>query len=157
MKEELLVTYSLRLRPDQIATIKQLEINFSNWARKRFDEDFMSPEEIDEKIGDLQKQIENLKRRKIMASKKIEDEKIIHENELDFLLETKRILDKDPQYTDGRIALYTNLFGKPYKISRAKFFEILERAAQIEKDINASKVIEPINTFSNRRGGEGND
>lgn len=155
MSEDVLVTYSLRLRPDQIATIKQLEVNFSSWAREKFDEDFMNPEEIDKSIDNLQKQIDNLKQRKVMVCKQNEERQKIPKNELGFLLETKELLEKRPEFTDGRISSYMNLFGKPFKISRTDFFEILRRAAQIEAELNPPKI-EPIIINNDERRGKEN-
>lgn len=150
MKEEPLTPYSVRLRPDQIATIQQLNINLSDWSRRKFDEDFMSPEEIDKNIKNLQEQIERLKLRKIMANRKIEERKNISENEIDFLLETKEIIERDPEYLDGRIGLYLNKFGKPFKISRKEFYDLLERVTQIQN----GPELRDMNNLNNEKGGE---
>jgi hypothetical protein len=135
MKDELLVNYSIRLRPDQIASIKQLSINFSSWARNRFDEEFTSPEEIDKNINNLQEQIDNLKIKKNIINKKIEEDKIISKDELDYLLETKELLSRNPDYLDGRISLYTNKFLKSFQPTRNQFLDLLKRAERIKEEM----------------------
>ena len=48
--------------------------------------------------------------------------------ELNFLVETKKLLETNPAFTEGRIKLYVNKFGKPYNVSRKEFFGLLQTA-----------------------------
>lgn len=139
MKEDNLIGYSIRLKPEQIAKITLLNIDFPNWVRKKFDEEFTNLEEIDRNINDLQRQIEDLNQRKALSIKKAEEKKIIPENEIKFLLETKEILSNKPEIIDGRISLYTNVFGKACRVSRAEFYELLERATKLNNDGEGGK------------------
>jgi len=52
----------------------------------------------------------------------------IPQKDMPFLLETKKLLDKDPTYILGRINLYKNKFGKQFKISPEEFFKLLDKA-----------------------------
>lgn len=141
MKDELLVNYSIRLRPDQIASIKQLNINFSSWARNKFDEEFTSLDEIDKNIKNLQEQIDNLKIKKCTINKKIEEDKIIPDAELNFLWETKEILTRNPDFLDGRIGLYVNRFLKSYQPSRNQFLDLLKKAERIKVEMEGSELV----------------
>lgn len=148
MKNQGLVPFSIRLRPDQIVKINQFEINLGEWVRDKFDKDFMSSEEIDKKIAELQEQIETLNGRKALNIKDTKQKDSFSKKEIDFLLKTREILSKDKGYLDGRISKYTNDFGKPFKLSRQDFLELLERVAQTE----AERILNNENGGKNENG-----
>ena len=55
MSEEKKVT-SIKLRKDQLEHAKKKDINVSQWARKRFDEDFINVKHLRKKLKELQEE-----------------------------------------------------------------------------------------------------
>lgn len=53
----------------------------------------------------------------------------VPKEEIPFLLETKKIVDRDPTFITGRIQLYKNKFRKRHRISEQDFLLMMDNAA----------------------------
>jgi len=119
-------TITGRIRKEQLATIKELEINFSEWLRDKIDEELITPKEIHLVVKKTKKKLQKLL--------KIEQNvtQITHQlfkgssKEKEHLKITREILQKRPELMDGRINLYINEFFKQKRPTRKQFVELLE-------------------------------
>jgi hypothetical protein len=110
---------SIRLYEDQIKMAKELSLNISEWARNKFDEEFSALEVIDEKIKNIQKELENLSNQKDLIKSTLN--KITQKEEV-FFNEAREILIKNPSYLKGQCIKYKAIFNKLIKPS-----ELLKR------------------------------
>ena len=70
---------------------------------------------------------QNRKQQELLGKKKT-DRKKIPKKELLWLLETKEMIERSPEFVDGRLNLYTNKFPKPYKTTKQDLFKLMEEA-----------------------------
>lgn len=117
---------TVRLREDQIATIKELKINISKWTRDKFDEEFLDAKNVLQRITNAKKEVK--KWTKIYTNVLQRNTKIkqIGAEKADFLRETKALLKKSPEFLEGRIKLFKNTFGIVDRVSKESFMELLE-------------------------------
>ena len=100
-----------------------------------------SPELLDKEIAYHESITEHLKKKKKHHNEKKKILLKIPEREIDFLIETYKILERDPTFCEGRINLYKNKFGKQYRISSNDFFELCSKA---EDQVKEKQVMEEI-------------
>lgn len=90
---------------------------------ENINEDFLKTniESYELKIKKMKEQIDLIKIKQNNIKK-------IPQKEIDFLLESKEVIDKNPYFLEGRINSYIALFKKPYKVSKQDFFKLLGEA-----------------------------
>jgi len=94
---------------------------------------------LDAEILRVETELELLKSRKKSVREKKENLENIPKHELPFLLETKKIIERDPTYLRGRIQLYKNKFSKHFRISEQEFLILLDN---VEYQTTQGKNIE---------------
>jgi len=122
-------TRTIRLRKGQVSSIKDLNINLSEWVRDKIDEELISLQEIKVSIKNTQKKLQKLKEiEKNIIQCNTENEELfgINDRNRRFLLETKVLLKKDPTFLEGRIQLFKNRFGITRNITKRSFLELLK-------------------------------
>ena len=115
-------TATVRIRLDQAVEINHREMNLSEFLRSKLDEEFGSNDFIAAKEKELLDQLKKLKQ--IKKESKIESKNIPDKERL-FFEETRRVLERDPTFLQGRWNKYKNDFGK--SIPLKKFKELLGR------------------------------
>jgi len=94
-------------------------------------EDFFSKQDhkfISDKVNKYKRIIEELEESKNILQLKEKNIKKIPSKEIEFLLESKETIEKNPNYLLGKIDSYTNIFKKSYKISIQDFFKLIMEA-----------------------------
>jgi len=74
------------------------------------------------------RELDVLKKRLETISEKKKNINHIPSQEISFLIETKRIIERDPTFLSGRIRLYKNRFAKHYRMSEQEFLTLLDNA-----------------------------
>lgn len=134
MADEITTTVGTRINLDLLGDInlelKKTGKKMAQWIKEAIEEKLQNDnaEILDAEIEFLQKKLELLLKRKLLIKDKVKNIKNVPENEIKFLIETKKIIDKDYSYLPGRIRLYKNQFRKNYKISEQEFLEMLDNA-----------------------------
>jgi hypothetical protein len=80
------------------------------------------------KEKELKEYLEKIKEQIKVNEIKTKELKKIPRKEKDFLIKSKEILEKNPQYLSGQISLYLSEFKKPYKINSIEYFKLLQEA-----------------------------
>jgi len=75
----------------------------------------------------LEEKLAILKNKTIQVKEKEKNMKQMTEEELMFLKESKKIINENPVFLEGRINLYKNTFGKHYRISKEEFWDLMEK------------------------------
>lgn len=120
---------TIRLEEEQLSTIKELDINLSEWVRDKLKEEVLTLKEIDRRLENNKKERENLinmKNNVIQCNTEVTDISTKTDQEKRFLLETKLLLKRDPGFLEGRINLYINQFGIINKPTKKQFLKLLE-------------------------------
>ena len=83
----------------------------------------------------VEQKLELLRQRKSLVIQKENDKSNIPVEERSWLLKTRKVLESNPQWLEGRMKLYISQFQKPYKISKKDFLDLLSQAEiqEIEK------------------------
>ena len=137
-----LIRTTITVFPHQLARIRELEINLSEWVREQIDSFLSDDLRMERMIDDLRFKLEVLKGVKKQAKQKTETKKQIPEKEIVFLIETKKVIDANPLLIDGRINLYLNKFLKTYKLNRKEFMDLLFEAENQYREKQDLKDIE---------------
>lgn len=126
---------TIRIREDQLTTIKELNINLSEWVREKLDDEFVSLQEIRVQIKNTQKKLKKLQENEanvIQCNTENEDFLTINDKNREFLLETKVLLETKPEFLEGRIELYKRTFYITRNITKKQFFSLLK---ELEKEL----------------------
>ena len=122
-------TTTIRLRPDQLTSVKELKINLSEWVRDKMDEELISLKEIEFTIKNTKKKLKKLTeiKQKIIRRNTENNELFgINDQNRKFLLETKGLLEKNPEFLEGRIKLFKRRYGITQNITQRKFWALLK-------------------------------
>lgn len=114
-------TATVRIRLDQAIEIEKREMNLSDFVRQKLDEEFGSNDFIREKEKELIEQLQKIKQLKKEAEITKDDLSIAEKN---FIYETKKLIERDPLFLEGRWRAYKNDFMKTIPLS--KFKELLQ-------------------------------
>lgn len=117
----------------------QLEIsdtkqNLSEWFKEAIEEKLYNENKGRLKIQqEYHESIANVYRKKIelfdIKKKQLYE---IPKDEVNWLIETKKILFERPEFLKGKISLYKNKFFKNYRISEQEFYELMDRADEVK-------------------------
>lgn len=83
---------------------------------------------LEKRKKELLQELEEIKQQQNLLDKKDEEKKNLPEIEINFLIEAKRRIERNPQFLEGLINKYMNEFGKVYKVSRKDFYELIAEA-----------------------------
>lgn len=132
-----LIPQSIRITTEQFAIIKELNINLSEWVRQKLDGELLDIKSLEKEIEKKKEDLEKLENWRKTLQQKQEESENIPEEELKFLIESKKKIEEVPHFITGRMSLWQNKFKKPYRLSKAEFFALLQKAEnqQHEKEI----------------------
>lgn len=83
---------------------------------------------LDKKIQEYNIILKKLEEEKKIMNLKNKNIQKLSKAEIEFLKESKDIIEKNPFYIEGRIESYINTFKKPYKLTKQDFFKLLIEA-----------------------------
>lgn len=117
------IPVSTRLDSETILAIKTSGESPAEFLRKAVDERLNGQDinYIEEKIKEKEEELKILKKKKYEIEGIQKQRDNLSQEEIDFFLESDRILKSRPEFLDGRIDLYTNVFMKPFKLTRKEF------------------------------------
>ena len=93
MEEKIPLQYRpVRIRDDQLVIIRRLDLNFSEWVRQKLDEEFIDIESLEKKVRKKEEELSKLKEWRDIIKQKESDFKQILDDELDWLIETRKVL-----------------------------------------------------------------
>jgi len=121
-------TISISVDSEYLQLMKSRGINPSKWFGEKMKNEFKTKEEI---AIELQDKIKQDQEKLVLLNNQIIEEKINMETKLNNLSEaqkeelinSKRILDRDASFFDGRYNRYKNLFNK--KLQQEEFRDLL--------------------------------
>jgi len=116
---------SIRLEEEELSTIKSLGINFSEWVSEKIKEELMNPEMLKNKIKEMEEKLKKMRKTHQNLTTSYIHVYTENKGEIEFLKETKNVLDKHPEYLEGRINLFCNKFAKIVKPTRKQFIELM--------------------------------
>jgi len=122
---------TIRLRSDQLSSIKENGMNLGEFVREKLDEYFLNEDEINLEIEKIKIKLKKLrkwlKNRPKTGERFIKEEQKLTKKQLLFLQETKVLLQKRPEFLSGRITLFCNNFGILKQLTKKEFLELLDR------------------------------
>ena len=121
------IPISIRLEEEQLSTIKQLNINLSEWVRDKLKEEVLTLKEIGKRLKINEKELKMLENMKKSVLHCNTNEEKLTKSQREFLLESKSVLHLNPQFLNGRINLYMNNFGILNKPTKKQFLDLLKR------------------------------
>ncbi len=140
MEDNFTQPVSTRVSQEVVGMIIQ-EINgtkksMAEWVREAIEEKLTNDnkDKIDQEIKHHEEALESLRKKKESFTEKEKTFSKIPEKEISFLIETKKIIDEDFTFIQGRINLYKNKFHKGFKISEQDFIELLNKACEQSKE-----------------------
>jgi len=121
---------STRVTLEELAAIKMSGETVADFLKNAIEEKLVmeNADFVYKKLQDLENDKKVLLLKKGLIDKKAQNFKKIPNKEIGWLIETKKILEKQPLFIDGRISLYLNIFKKPYKLSKPEFFKLIQEA-----------------------------
>lgn len=140
-EEQPMITITIRITTEQFALIKDLNINLGEWVRQKLNEDFLDIKGVDKEIERKTSELEELKKKQKILLIKQEESKNISKEELEWLIETKKVIDRNPLFLEGRLRKYLNDFKKPYNLAKAEFLNLLNKAEEKSRE---NQILEDV-------------
>ena len=124
---------NVRISLDEIIAIKQSGMNISDFVRQSIQNELIrtSPNFLEKREKEIFEELEQIKQQKKLFELKKEESTNLTKQEIKALLESKKILETNPVFLEGRLNKFINEFGKSYKISKAEFINLMEEAEKI--------------------------
>jgi hypothetical protein len=114
-----LITISVKVYDDQHESFKVRGINISDWIRNKMDEEGLDLSQILEKIKIKEKELKDLTLQKEVITKNMNK---FDTNEIrEFFKDCKIKLKDHPEYLEGMMRRFTNLFGE--RINKEEFIK----------------------------------
>lgn len=133
-KEDTSIPVSTRLPSEIIAAIKLSGKQTAEFLREAV-EDKLSLQNLDylqERIKEKEEELKILRNKKNEIEGREKEKDTMTPQEIEFFVEADKILKNKPEVLDGRIDLYTNLFMKPFKLTRKEFLSKIVKAQLIK-------------------------
>lgn len=123
------VRIPIELFAEMSKELSDIKLTRSEFVRDAIEEKLASDnrELMEQKIKYMEKELEVLKLKCNQIKTKRKEMEKIPVGEMEFLKETKILLEKDPTFLKGRIQLYKNRFNKQFRISQADFWDLLDK------------------------------
>ena len=118
---------SISLDDEDYALIKRLKengLNLSSWAKEMIKNNLSDVLSLEQRKEALIKEINKISKDIELLQKYEVKEQPLTNKEINFFKESKRILEKNPEFLNGRINLYNNTFLK--SITKKSFLEELK-------------------------------
>jgi len=131
------VVRSVRISAEHQRKIAEAGTNLSDFIRQKIDEEFPEEQIIEQRIQYHERELSKWREREEKHKDKVECLGHLTDAEIDFLLETKTLLDKRPEFLEGRIKSYINKFGKTFDVSKSDFIKLMIKA---EKQKSCSEL-----------------
>ena len=131
------VVRSIRISPEQQRKVAEAGINLSEFIRCKLLDELSEEYLINQKIEYHQTELIKWSQRMQRQQEKHRRLVDLSEPEIEFLVQSKALLQARPEFLEGRIKLYMNQFGKPFNISASEFHDLMNFA----EDINAKIAI----------------
>ncbi len=136
-----------RLTNDEILEInlfcKNTGMKRSNFLRDAIKEKLQNdnPKYLTKRKKELQEELERIKKQEKFFEQKTQESTNFTKAEIQFLIESKEKIEKNPNFLDGCINKFINDFGKPYKISRNDFYKLMD---EVENQSQEEKIIQEM-------------